>query len=347
MGYSLFEYWKLIKIGWFFRIIYCSGGLPDEAGESVVRAAFIPFGDIVNIEIPPDYENQEKHRGFSFIEYELAEDAAAAIDNMNDSELFGKTITVNIARPRRIKEGYSRPVWSEDSWLQQYAGKTEEKKGAEEAAAEEEAAAAGGNNKTETDAPAAAPAAAAADAEKAKKPRGNPQVYMDVKAGKMNLGRMIILLRADLAPKTAENFRALCTHEKGYGYLNSMFHRVIPGFVSCPYFFKIFNWNLNVSIIEILYFLQYNLWTALADVPRWRFYQQRRNGRPFDLWRQIWRRELHVETQWSRYLIDGQFRSKHQRIAVFFNSRQDGMVIIIFIFDNIASNFFVVHIRSL
>ena len=36
----------------------------------------------MNIEIPPDYENQEKHRGFAFIEYELAEDAAAAIDNM-------------------------------------------------------------------------------------------------------------------------------------------------------------------------------------------------------------------------------------------------------------------------
>ena len=58
------------------------GGLPDEADEAVVRSAFIPFGEIVNIEIPPDYENHEKHRGFSFIEYELAEDAAAAIDNM-------------------------------------------------------------------------------------------------------------------------------------------------------------------------------------------------------------------------------------------------------------------------
>ncbi len=51
-----------------------------------MRAAFIPFGEIVNIEIPPDYENHEKHRGFSFIEYELAEDAAAAIDNMVYSE---------------------------------------------------------------------------------------------------------------------------------------------------------------------------------------------------------------------------------------------------------------------
>lgn len=58
------------------------GGLPDEAAENVVRAAFIPFGEIINIEIPPDYENPEKHRGFAFIEFETAEDAAAAIDNM-------------------------------------------------------------------------------------------------------------------------------------------------------------------------------------------------------------------------------------------------------------------------
>ena len=59
--------------------------------------------------------------GFAFIEYELPEDAQAAIDNMNDSEMFGRTLRVNIAKPLRIKENSSRPVWQDEEWLQVFS----------------------------------------------------------------------------------------------------------------------------------------------------------------------------------------------------------------------------------
>ncbi|OWK07485.1 PPIF [Cervus elaphus hippelaphus] len=57
---------------------------------------------------------------------------------------------------------------------------------------------------------------------------GNPLVYLDVGADGQPLGRV---LKADVVPKTAENFRALCTGEKGFGYKGSTFHRVIPSFM--------------------------------------------------------------------------------------------------------------------
>jgi peptidyl-prolyl isomerase E (cyclophilin E) len=61
--------------------------------------------------------------------------------------------------------------------------------------------------------------------------KSNPRVYMDVKVGKRDVGRLVIELRADVVPMTCENFRQLCTHEKGFGFKGSCFHRIIPEFM--------------------------------------------------------------------------------------------------------------------
>ncbi|XP_066429682.1 peptidyl-prolyl cis-trans isomerase D [Eleutherodactylus coqui] len=68
---------------------------------------------------------------------------------------------------------------------------------------------------------------------------GNPRVFLDVEVGGEQVGRVVLELFADVVPKTAENFRALCTGEKGLGtttgkplhFKGCPFHRIIKKFM--------------------------------------------------------------------------------------------------------------------
>lgn len=66
-----------------------------------------------------------------------------------------------------------------------------------------------------------------------------PRCFFDISLGGLPVGRVVFELYNDVAPKTAENFRSLCTGEKGTGlvtgkqlhYKNVIFHRVVKDFM--------------------------------------------------------------------------------------------------------------------
>lgn len=101
-------------------VIYV-GGLDQAVTEDILYTAFIPFGHIQEINIPRDLNSYENHRGFAFVEFELLEDAKEAVSNMHRSELFGKIIKCQLAKPNAILPyitvAPTKAIWNEEEWL--------------------------------------------------------------------------------------------------------------------------------------------------------------------------------------------------------------------------------------
>ena len=58
----------------------------------------------------------------------------------------------------------------------------------------------------------------------------NPKVFFEISADDENLGRIVFELKADIVPKTVENFQKLCDGYNNKRYKDTLIHRIVPGY---------------------------------------------------------------------------------------------------------------------
>ncbi|KAJ5759531.1 Nucleotide-binding alpha-beta plait [Penicillium odoratum] len=114
------------------------GGLDQAVTAHTLAEAFVPFGEVFDISLPkPDQPNTgDVHRGFGYVEFDLPQDAKEAIDNMDGSDLYGRTIKVAAAKPQKDANeglGSKTAIWEQEGYLAKHAVSEEDRQAAEEA----------------------------------------------------------------------------------------------------------------------------------------------------------------------------------------------------------------------
>lgn len=79
------------------------GNLPYKTREQDLHAYFSQIGNVTSVTIMVDRETG-KSRGFAFVEFETAEEANRAVEQLNNKEFQGRALTVNLARPKEERE---------------------------------------------------------------------------------------------------------------------------------------------------------------------------------------------------------------------------------------------------
>ncbi|KIW63305.1 hypothetical protein PV04_10161 [Phialophora macrospora] len=119
--------------------IYVGGLDTTLVTAATLSEAFIPFGEITDITLPkPEAPSStELHRGFGYVEFEDAADATEAINNMDQSELYGRVIKVAMAKPDRKETGEAglgstTAIWEQEGYLAKYGAANEDKAAVEQ-----------------------------------------------------------------------------------------------------------------------------------------------------------------------------------------------------------------------
>src|SRR3982751_5797302 len=80
------------------------GNLPYEVGETELQALFAQAGSVESVTVMRD-QATGRARGFAFVEMGTDEEAQTAIRDLNASQIGGRSLTVNEARPRAARSG--------------------------------------------------------------------------------------------------------------------------------------------------------------------------------------------------------------------------------------------------
>ena len=92
--------------------------MDNAVNERILADAFLPFGELADVTMPkPELPSStDPHRGFGYVEFELPTDAKEAIENMDQSELFGRVLKVAAAKPQKESNeglGSKTAVWEQ------------------------------------------------------------------------------------------------------------------------------------------------------------------------------------------------------------------------------------------
>lgn len=76
------------------------GNLPYSTTDAALKELFSPFGTVVSATVITD-RNSGRSKGFGFVEFETEEAGNKAIEEMNNTEVEGRSLKVDKARPKR------------------------------------------------------------------------------------------------------------------------------------------------------------------------------------------------------------------------------------------------------
>ncbi|KAK6343401.1 hypothetical protein TWF730_010990 [Orbilia blumenaviensis] len=120
--------------------IYVTGLDPPTTTQSTLHSFFIPFGPIADIHLPLE-KSTSLSKGFAYVEFSEPQDAAAAIDNFDQAELFGRVIRVSQAKNLGFRDGGAGrnesglgskvAVWEQEGWLKKHEVDEEDRKAVE------------------------------------------------------------------------------------------------------------------------------------------------------------------------------------------------------------------------